>query len=82
MGVRAFRASRTITWTAGVIVALAMVGFILRLVDRVRTGRGLEPYITARGYETNAVQVLTTIGLLTLVFVVYAAVTVVRKRRS
>lgn len=81
MSIRAFQSSRALGWIAGVLGVLAFVGFVLRLVGRVQGGRGLETYMTVRGYETNAIQVLVTMGFLAFVFAAYRVVTGIRRRR-
>jgi hypothetical protein len=81
MGVRAFQKSRTLRWAAGVLSVLGMASFIVWLVQRVQAGRGLEPYRTGAGLETNAVQVLATIAFLAFLFIGYRVVRAIRGRR-
>jgi hypothetical protein len=82
MGVRVFQKSRTIARIAGVLGVLATAGLVLSLLERVRTGRGLQPYMTVSGHEANAVQALATMGFVAFVLVGYRVVTVIRRRRS
>ena len=81
MSVRTFQKSRTIRWTAGVLGVLGIAGFIVWLVQRIQAGRGLDPYRTGAGVETNAVQVLAMAILLALIFVGYRVGKAVRGRR-
>jgi hypothetical protein len=80
MSLRAFQKSHTIRWTAGVLGVLVMVSYIVWLVQRVRAGRGLDPFRTGGGVESNAAQVLATIAFLALLFIAYRVVRVIRGR--
>jgi hypothetical protein len=82
MGVRAFQKSRAIAWAAGILGVLGIAGLILALLQRVWTDRGLQSYRTGWGFETNAVQVLSTVAFLALVFGAYGVVSAIRRRRS
>jgi hypothetical protein len=81
MGVRAFQESRTLRGIAATLGILAAAGALLGLLVRVRAGHGLEPYLTVRGYETSAIQVLATAIGVVVAFALYRLVSAVRRRR-
>jgi len=72
MSVRAFNSSRTIRAIAGLLIAGAVVAFVLRLCVRALHGRGLEPYFSLWGLETTPVQALIGVGVSTLILGVAA----------
>lgn len=52
------------------LMLAAAGGMILRLVNDVRTGHGLDYYFTGFGVRMNAIGALTTMGVIALVGIV------------
>jgi membrane-bound ClpP family serine protease len=51
----------------GCLAVLGIIGFIIRLYLKVKTGHGLDYYISGTGYKLNYIGVLTLFALLPLV---------------
>ena len=68
MGVRSFQ-RRTARNVAGVLVLAGFLANILLLIERVRTGRGIDLFRTGYGLEVGAVSVLTLLGVVLLALV-------------
>ncbi len=51
-------------------VVLAIVSFILYAIQKVRTGRGLDYYLTGHGVQMNYIGVLIAFGMIAIVLLI------------
>jgi uncharacterized membrane protein len=53
-----------------VLVVLCLVSFILYAIQKVRTGKGLEYYLTGQGVQMNYIGVLIALSVLAIALLV------------
>ena len=68
MGVRHFQ-RRAVRNFAGALVLAGFLAYVLRMVERIQTGRGIDLFMTKFGLEVNAVSALICFGVVLIVMI-------------
>ncbi len=70
----------TLGGVAAFAVLLSFIGFIIRAIDKVRTGQGLDYYLTGYGVQMNYLGALIAIAIIPVAMLVGWIIQIYLKR--
>jgi hypothetical protein len=77
------RKTRTILGViGGGLLSLVLIGFVLRMIAAVQSGRGADIYMSMKGIKTTPISVLVLLAVVPIVLVVAYAVEWLQRRKD